>query len=72
MKIEITEAEAEVLITLKREIRLAGTAPSEFFNFIADRLVHVHKENPNLDYVNKLRDYGRIFYSIQSKLDIQK
>ncbi len=27
----------------------------KFLNWIADRLVHVHGENPNVDYVHKLR-----------------
>jgi hypothetical protein len=32
----------------------------DFLNWIADRLVHVHGENPNLDYILSLRDRAEL------------
>ena len=31
----------------------------DFLEWIADRLVHVHGENPNVDYVLTLRDRAK-------------
>lgn len=34
---------------------------SAFLQFIHDRLVHVHGENPNYDYMHRLRDFIDLF-----------
>ena len=58
MQINITEAEAEVLIILKKMLRGDNPPCAEFLEWVASRLVNVYKESPNMDYVQALRQYA--------------
>lgn len=42
--------------------KLRKSRDSEFLNWLADRLVHIYHESPNVDFVMKLRE-------IATKLD---
>ena len=72
MNITITENEAEALIYLKRMLKQAATPTPEFLHWIAERLVQVHEDDPNADFVQKVREYSRDFYKIQGLLSINR
>ena len=39
--------------------KLRKSKDSEFLNWLADRLVHVYGESPNVDFVLKLREIAK-------------
>ena len=72
MEVKLSEEEILALIELKKLLREAGTPTSQFFHWIADRLTRVHDEPEQVDFVQKLRDYGDKLYDVSCKLGIDR
>lgn len=53
-------AECERLRGLHRAVNDCITPLPDFLIWIADRLVHVHGENANIDFVHSLRDRSKL------------
>lgn len=45
------------------------TKDSQFLNWLADRLVHVYGESPNVDFVHKLREIAKNIDPEQTRLN---
>ena len=70
MQVSLDQKETQAFLILRQMIEEAPTRPNDFFDWIAARLVEVHKEPADVDYVQALRRYSRDFNRIQSLLRI--
>lgn len=72
MQIQVTEEEAEALILIKRMLTSASTPVPLFLHWIAERLIIVHKETREVDYIQTIYERASQLDAIAERLKVRR
>lgn len=72
MQIQVTEEEAEALILIKRMLINASTPVPLFLHWIAERLIIVHKETREVDYIQTIYERASQLDAIAERLKVRR
>ena len=67
-----TNNELIAILMVKKMLTTGSPNMSEFLEWIAERLVNIHNENENLDFVHSLKKYAKAIKEVEVLLSIGK
>ena len=68
---EPTSDEKVALIRIKDLLQSGHPRMSDFLEWFSERLIHIYKESPNIDFVHALRRYSKGIKEIENLLNIK-
>lgn len=69
---QLSTDEMIAVLLVRKMLTQAATPVPEFLDWMADRLIHVYKENEFVDYVHCLRDRANQLREISKLLSVHR